>query len=75
MVGQRFRIRTATIAVQHNSQLATIPADTVVLVTSTIEGDPLAHNARVTVEWNGQTATMFTVDVQERGERILVANT
>ena len=75
MVGQYFRIRTATIAVQHGRQLATIPAGAVVLVTSTLEGDPLAHNARVNVEWDGQSATMFAVDVQERGERILVANT
>jgi len=69
----RFRIRTATVALETidgGPKTATIlPAK------SEIEIDYLPDGIRPTtwmidVRWKGRTITMFLIDIQERGERI-----
>lgn len=68
--GQRFRMKTPTLAIMaHDGQNTpiTIPVGAVVEV---VDG-PLDGNRLLDVQWNGKTVMMFTTDIRERGERVV----
>jgi hypothetical protein len=74
---QRFQLRRSTIAIVDNDngkKVATmIPAGAVIMALGL---DPLECAARnrteqIEVSWNGRSMSMFLIDLQERGERVL----
>jgi hypothetical protein len=74
MVGQRFRLKSATIAVNRapeRDEILHVPEGAEILVLDRAcpeVADP--PNQQVFVEWNGRIYSMFVVDIQERGELI-----
>jgi hypothetical protein len=72
MFSQRFRLKTATIAASFEDgkeRVLYIPAGAEIVVTGSLSNDgPI--NREVSVEWEGNTLTMFAVDILERGERV-----
>ena len=72
MPTQRFRLKTATIAAalkDGDEWILYVPAGAEIVVTSSLDQDG-PFNREVSVEWEGQTLTMFASDILERGERI-----
>jgi phosphatidylethanolamine-binding protein (PEBP) family uncharacterized protein len=74
MFGQRFRLKTATIAttVGPDQRIAVqLPSGTHFVVLDHIDPDaPLDSNHQVRVQCGGQVLSMFLVDIQEKSERI-----
>jgi hypothetical protein len=71
MPSQRFRLKTATIAIADEGgreRLLHVPAGAEIVVTESLEGE--APNRQVTAQWGRKTLTMFAVDILERGERV-----
>ena len=71
--GRRFRLRTATIAldfVDGKRVALTVPAGDVVKVIS----GPTRGDRLLDVTWNGRFVTMFSVDIRERGDEISEAS-
>ena len=71
MFRQRFRLTTPTlvvVGVNGREALRYIPAGAEIVVNDSLDGDKA--DRVVSVEWKGETATMFAVDVLERGERM-----
>ena len=69
MIGQRFRMRTPTLAImtQDGAKIPIIiPKGAEVEV---IDG-PLNGNRLVDVRWEDKTVMVFTNDVRDRGERV-----
>jgi hypothetical protein len=69
MVGQRFRMKTPTLAImpQDGAKIPVmIPKDGEVEI---LDG-PLNGNRLVDVRWDGKTVMVFTNDVRDRGERL-----
>jgi hypothetical protein len=64
--GQRFRIRTPTVAIEQHSRLSKIPAN----ATVTVLGEPSDGTSVIDVEWEGRVVRMFTRDLRERCEPI-----
>jgi hypothetical protein len=69
MRGQRYRMKTPTLAITANDDQntpITIPrGDVVEVVDGPLDGDRLLD-----VQWDGKTVMMFTTDIRERGERL-----
>jgi len=64
LFGGRYKLRTATVAVDCNRVAMQIPAEAVVQVTShSTDGESL-----VEVAWEGRSYTIFAVDLMERGD-------
>jgi len=69
MVAQRYRVNTPTLAiVEIKGQKTTMYVQTGDVVT-VVDG-PLDGMRLVDVNWNGQTAMMFTIDLRERAELV-----
>ena len=69
MQGQRFKIKTPTVAVERpgdETTLLQVPIDAAI----TILGEPTEGNGLIRVDWNGRIVMMFTRDLFERGEQI-----
>ncbi len=69
MVGQRFRMKTPTLAIMAQDGVKVpvmIPKGAEVEV---LDG-PLNGNRLVDVRWEGKTVMVFTNDVRDRGERV-----
>ena len=69
MVGQRFRMKTPTLAImtQDGAKIPVmIPKGAEVEV---LDG-PLNGNRLVDVRWEGKTVMVFTNDIRDRGERL-----
>ena len=72
MRGQRYRMKTATLAIMvHDGQniSVTVPLGSEI----EIVGGPLDGERLVDVQWEGRTVMMFTIDIRERGERLEAA--
>ena len=70
--GQRYRLKTPTIAcVCRDGRMVavTIPAGCEILVVD-VGVDSSDISQQLSVRWDGQVATMFAVDIRERGEPI-----
>jgi hypothetical protein len=70
LTGKRFRLERATLALgvgNGKRNAVTVPAGAIIKVVSgpTGEGDRM-----VDVHWDGQTLTMFAIDVDVRGTEI-----
>ena len=77
MLGQRFKLKTTTIAVslEGGKKIAVqIPVDAVIVVTDKAPVDAAERNRQVTVEWDGKTFTMFAIDIWQRGIRVASAS-
>jgi len=73
MLGQRFRLKTATVAtavIDGKETVFRIPADAELVVIETLCVDSQDLSPRVKVEWNGQVVTMFAVDIEDHGEPV-----
>ena len=75
MATQRFRLNTKTLALSFaddGTQIAVeIPAGAEVLVNDPVPIDPASnHTERINVRWNDRTASIFLIDLQERGLKI-----
>ena len=72
MTGQRFRLKTATIAVRNGPEKRTavqLPEGAQIVVLGHIQHDgDLDGNRQVNVEWDGTVVSMFLVDIHEKGE-------
>jgi len=69
MRGQRYRLKTPTLAIitiDGQNHPTTVPSGAVVKVIS----GPLDGNRLVDVKWNGKAAMMFTTDIRERGVKL-----
>ena len=69
MVGERFRMKTPTLAImaQDGAKIPVmIPKGAEVEV---LDG-PLNGNRLVDVRWEGKTVMVFTNDIRDRGERL-----
>jgi hypothetical protein len=69
MRGQRYRLKTPTLAIMdHEGQNTpiTIPSGAVVEIVN----GPLDGNRLLDVQWDGKAVMMFTTDIRERGERL-----
>jgi hypothetical protein len=74
MFGQRFKLKTRTIAVslEGGKKIAVaVPMDAEIVVTDKVPVDHTDRNRQVTVEWAGKIVTMFAVDIRDRGERVV----
>lgn len=68
--GQRFRLKTATLALdtRDGKRIAvTVPAAAIIEV---MRGPLLENMWMVDVRWNGRALVMFADDVQERGQEV-----
>ena len=75
MATQRFRLKTRTLALvleDGGKQVALeIPAGAEIHVTDPVPLSPVTdHTERILIRWNDRTASLFLVDLQERGQRI-----
>lgn len=74
MFGQRFRLKTATIAITDAPEkriAVRLPTGAQIVVLDQIQPDAqLDSSHQVTVEWDGKVVSMFLVDIHEKGERI-----
>jgi hypothetical protein len=74
MLGQRFRLKTAVIAVTDGPEkrlAVQIPTGAQIVVLDDIQSHAaLDNNHQVNVEWDGKIVSMFLVDIHEKGERI-----
>ena len=69
MIGQRFRMKTPTLAIlteDHAKIPVMIPKGAEVEI---LDG-PLNGNRLVDVRWEGKTVMVFTNDIRDRGERV-----
>ena len=69
MHGQRFQIKSPTIALLHSGGRKTaimIPANETV----TLLPDSVAEQTFVTIDWNGETLEVFLEDIRDRGEQV-----
>ena len=71
MRGQRYRLRTSTIAILHDGEghktIVTIPlGDIVEVAEGAIDGDRL-----IDVRWDGKAVMMFTQDLRDRGRKLI----
>jgi hypothetical protein len=64
--GKRFKLRTATVAVNAERVALTIPAEQIVEVIS----GPSDSDQTVNVLWNGHAVVMFDIDLRNRGEEL-----
>ena len=69
MRGQRYRIRTPTLAIMDHDGHK-IPIMVPVGSEITVVDGPLDGNRLLDVEWAGKTVMMFTTDIRERGEQL-----
>ena len=77
MFGQRFKLKTRTIAVslEGGKKIAVaVPVNAEIVVTDKLPVDHTDSNRQVTVEWAGKTVAMFAIDIRERGDRIFGAS-
>jgi hypothetical protein len=74
MPEERFRIREATVALgsdQTRKRIVVIPAGAEIVLMEPIPVAPVAnHNETVSVSWDGRALTMFTIDIQLRGQPV-----
>lgn len=74
MLGQRFRLKTDTIATVFQDDgkrvAVQIPAGGVILVIDSVPDPVVDRNQQVNAKWEGRTVTLFAVDIGERGKRI-----
>jgi hypothetical protein len=69
MVGQRFRMKTPTLAIMAQDG-AKIPVMIPKGAEVEILDGPLNGNRLVDVRWEDKTVMVFTNDVRDRGERV-----
>ena len=72
MLGQWFRLKTATIATTAGLEkrvAVQLPAGAEFIVLDSVQPDA-AHDGQVNVEWDGERISMFLVDIREKGEPI-----
>jgi hypothetical protein len=75
MLGQRLRLKTATIATSTEGPekriAVQLPPGAEIVVLDQIQPEtPLNPTHQVNVEWDGNVISMFLVDILERGEQM-----
>jgi hypothetical protein len=72
MFGQRFKLKTATIATAEgpDTRIAVqLPIGAEIVVRDQVDSDgPADPTRQVNVEWDGKMLSMFLVDIREKGE-------
>ena len=68
MTGERYRLKTPTLAIMNQSERLTlmVPRGAIVQVTA----EPLGEDRPVEVEWEGKALLMFMADLRERCEPV-----
>jgi hypothetical protein len=75
LTGKRFRLERATLALgvaNGKRNAVTVPAGAILKVVSGPSGD---GDRMVDVHWEGQTLTLFAIDVDGSGRSVAVAQT
>ena len=73
MFGQRFRLKTAAIAVTDGPEkriAIELPEGAQFVVLDQVPYDAPLHNQQVNVKWDGKVVSIFLVDIREKGEWI-----
>jgi len=74
MFGQRFRLKTATIAITDGPEkriAVQLPTGAQIVVLEHVQPNaPLDSSRQVNVEWDGKVVSMFLVDIIEKGELV-----
>jgi len=68
----RFRLKSATVAVQQEDGRAAMIPSGVEIATAELPDtrNGFDHSTFVTVDWDGKVMRMFLLDLLERGERV-----